>query len=490
MVSAISRRSFLGLGAAAVPFFIGGCASRVSPRRIAANAKVNVGIIGCGLIAKTTNAPGFLKDPRCRVVAVCDVVRLSPDHFYGDRGGDFGKEGLAARTASGYRSDVCGSTVVKALVDAKYGSHDCREVFDWRDIVDDPSIDAVCICTPDHWHAIMSIAAMRAGKHVFCQKPMALTVAEGQAMVRVAKETGVTFQVGNQGATNPAFRLAEEIVLNGYAGKVKGATVCIPACDHWNGHGRSAARAPLPTYFSKAGWELWQGPALHWENDAYIPSIHDPTCWRFNNRYGGGMITDFGAHEFDELQRGLGTQFTGPVAVENMESDYAFAPDRDVFSWAGDFKFDFVYANGLRCHVRNIDEKAGCPRQTIFHCEKGDVGSYAYKGKVPECLKNFKESDLTDKDIKLYRPNEGHDGSENHESDFLDGIIEGRASVASTCEMGHRTISMAHIANICERMQLKSLRWDPSEERFVGAYAEEANRYLTSEYHNGWELGA
>ena len=108
---------------------------------------------------------------------------------------------------------------------------------------------------------------------------------------------------------------------------------------------------------------------------------------------------------------------------------------------------------------------------------------------MPECLKNFKESDLTDKDIKLYRPNEGHDGSKNHESDFLDGIYESR-QVASTCEMGHRTISIAHIANICARMQLKSLRWDPKVERFTGAYADEANRFLSVEYNNGWELGA
>ena len=485
----VSRRSFLFSGAAAVPFFIGGCATSSGPRRIAANAKVNVGIIGCGLIAKSTNVPGFLRDPRCRIVAVCDPVKLAPDYFYGGRNSNFGAEGFAD-AKGGYRRDVAGWQVVKDQVDKVYGNSDCRVVFDWRAIVDDPTIDAVAICTPDHWHAIMSIAAMRAGKHVFCQKPMSLTVAEGQAMVKVAKETGVTFQVGNQGSTNPAFRLAEEIALNGYAGKIKSCTICIPACDHWIGHGRSAARAPLPRYFTKEGWDMWQGPALHWENDAYIPSIHDPTCWRFNSRYGGGMIPDFGAHEFDELQRGLGTQFTGPVAIENMETDYATGADRDVFSWAGEFKFDFVYANGIRCHVRKIDEKAGWPRQTIFHCEKGDVGSYAYKGKVPDFLKNFKESDLTDKDIKLYRPNEGHDGSKFHESDFLDGVIEGRTSVASTCEMGHRTITMAHIANICERMQLKSLKWDPVAEKFVGAYADEANRYLVGEYHNGWELGA
>ena len=482
----VSRRAFLG--GATASFFVAGCATGRSPRRIAANGKVNVAVIGCGRIARSTNVPGFLSDDRCRVTAVCDVVELAPDYFYGARNSNFGTEGFAAGNGS-YRNDICGWRVLRDMVNEKYGNSDCRVFTDWRDVVDDPTIDAVCICTPDHWHAIMSIAAMKAGKHVFCQKPMSLSVEEGQAMVRVAKETGVTFQVGNQGSINPDFRLSEEIVLNGYAGKVLGATICIPACDHWIGHGRSAARAPLPRYFTEEAWDMWQGPARHWEDNAYIPSIHDPTCWRFNNRYGGGMITDFGAHEFDQLQRGLGTQLSGPVAIENMESDYSTGVDRDVFSWPSDFKFDIVYANGLRCHVSKIDKEGGWPRQTVFHCEKGDVGSYAYKGKVPDSLKNFKESDLTEKDIKLYRPNEGHDGMKFHESDFLDGVIEGR-QVASTCEMGHRTISIAHIANICARMQLRSLKWDPAGEKFVGAYADEANRFLAVEYHNGWELGA
>jgi len=481
-----SRRSFLG--GAAASFFIGGCATRVAPRKVPANAKVNVAIIGCGCIARSTNLPGFLKDPRCRVTTVCDVVELAPDYFYGGRDSGFGTRGFAESDGS-YRRDVCGWRVLRDMVNAKYGDRCCRVVTDWRDVIDDPTIDAVCICTPDHWHAIMAIAAMKAGKHVFCQKPMSLSVEEGRTMVRVAKETGVTFQVGNQGSTNPKYRLSEEIVLNGYAGKPLSATICIPAFDHWEGHGRSAARAPLPRYFTQEAWDMWQGPARHWEDDAYIPSIHDPTCWRFNNRYGGGMITDFGAHEFDQLQRGLGTQLTGPVAIENMKSDYATGSDRDVFSWPSEFSFDIVYGSGFRCHVRKIDKEAGWPRQTVFHCEKGDVGSYDYQGKVPDCLKNFKESDLTAKDIKLYRPNEGHDGSKNHESDFLDGIYENR-QVASTCEMGHRTISIAHVANICARMQLSSLTWDPAAERFVGAYAEEADRFLSVEYHNGWELEA
>ena len=483
----ISRRAFLGSSLASAPFFIGGCQMKRSPRRIPANSKVNVAIIGCGVIAKFTNVPGFLKDPRCRVTVACDMVKIAPRYFYfGGKGRNYGEEGLAT-PGGDFRRDVCGSTVIKQMVDKHYGDSSCREVFDWREVIDDPTIDAVCVSTPDHWHAIIAIAAMKAGKHVFCQKPLSLSIEQGQEMVRVAKETGVTFQVGNQGRNDPGIRLAEEIVLNGYAGKVLGATVCIPGCSHWEGHGHSPARAPLPKYFSKEAWNLWQGPAEHWEGNAYIPCIHEPTCWRFNRRYGGGMIPDFGAHEFDELQRGLGMDYSGPVAVEDMKTDLASCTDRDVFSWAGEFDFKFVYASGLKVHVRTIDEAAGFRRQTIFHCEKGDVGQIEEKGVVPECLRNFRESDLTDRDKKLYRANAGHDGEDFHEADFIDGILESRPC-CSPCEVGHRTITMAHIANICEMLQVKDLGWDPVKEVFTGPHAAAAAALNHTSYLNGWHL--
>ena len=484
----MTRRNFLGSTAlAGAPFFIG-CSTtpRYAPvRRPGPNDIVNVGIIGCGLIAKGTNVPGFLRDPRCRITIACDMVKEAPEYFYGARRSNFGAEGFAKQDNSS-RRDVCGSSVIKAKVDAHYGNKDFREVFDWREVIADPTIDAVCICTPDHWHAIIAIAAMKAGKHVFCQKPMSLGIEQGKAMVKVAKETGVTFQVGNQGRNNPKFRLSEELVLNGYAGAIKGATICIPGNDHWEGHGHSPARAPLPKYFSKEAWDLWQGPAEHWENDAYIPCIHDPTCWRFNKRYGGGMIPDFGAHEFDQLQRGLGTDLSGPIAVENMKTD--LRKDNDVFSWAGKFSFDFVYANGVRVHVRTIDKDAGFPRQTVFHCEKGDVGSKSGKGLLPAELINFKERDFTDKDKRLYVAKNGHDDSKCHESDFIDGILE-RRQCCSPCEVGHRTISMAHIANICEQLRTDRLDWDPVKEVFTGKLADEANAMMKTPYFNGWDLG-
>ena len=115
MDSNFARRSLLWSGAATAAFFIGGCATKVKPRKVAANSKVNVAIIGCGRIARSTNLPGFLQDPRCRVTTVCDVVELAPDYFYGGRGSDFGAEGFAASDGS-YRQDVCGWRVLRDMV--------------------------------------------------------------------------------------------------------------------------------------------------------------------------------------------------------------------------------------------------------------------------------------------------------------------------------------------------------------------------------------
>lgn len=480
----MTRRGFLE--GAATSFFVGGCLSSATPRRIGPNDKVNVAIIGCGLIARQTNVPGFLKDPRCRITIACDMVRQAPNYFYGEKGSGFGSEGFVGSDGN-FREDICGSYVIKSIVDRHYGDKACREVVDWRDAIDDPTVDAVCICTPDHWHAIIAIAAMRRGKHVFCQKPLSLSISEGKAMTKVWKETGVTFQTGNQGRNRPALRLANELIYNGYLGKIQGVTVTLPKGNHWVGHGYSAARAPLPSYFTKETWDLWQGPAKHWEDDAYIPSIHDPTCWRFNSRYGNGMISDFGAHEFDSLQRTLGMDLSGPVSVENVKSNMRETRNLDVFSWPSEYSFDFVYANGVRAEIRNITEKL--PRQTVFHTEKGDAGFAAGKAFVPESFKSFKESDFKESDTLFYAAKNGHDDKLCHESDFLDGVIESR-QCCSTCEVGHRTISMSHIANTAIRLGVSKLTWDPAREVFVGPNAEAANAASVTEYHNGWSLDA
>ena len=454
-----TRRGFIG-GAAAAPFFIGfprGLFAAGGVRRPAAADRINLAVIGCGTMAHS-NVNAFLWDKRVRIAVACDPI-LEAAHYSYD-----GK-------ARG------GRKVIKEKVDKSYGNSDCRMTADWREVIDDPTIDAVQITCPDHWHALIAVAAMRKGKHVYCQKPMCLGVSEGILMTRVAKETGVTFQVGSQHRSNSACRQGAELVASGYIGKCRRCTVGLPP---WNGGmwgtPKDRTRTKAPAYFDKGMWDLWQGPAEHWPDNAFIPGIHSPLAWRWNSRTGGGIITDWGAHWIDLLQWTLGTDRTGPVAIENMTTDL---DNDEVFDWAQNFDYDMVYADGFVAHVSSKARNG-----LTFHGEKGDI--YFFPGKLerPDFLAKWSEKkDLKDTDRRLYRAKDGH----GHEMDFVDGIYENRP-ICTDCEIGHRSIAACHIANICERLRLKKLTWDPVAERFTGDHAAEANRLLEVPHSNGWKL--
>ncbi len=468
-----SRRDFFKASLFATPFLAGGCKSfpifgnsYIAPRRPAASERVTLAVIGCGTMG-LCNMWGFLRDPRVQVVAVCDPIKLLNRYEYNSK-------------APGGRDHF------KRVVDKHYGNNACRSVADWRDIVNDPTIDAILVATSDVWHAIISIAAMKKGKHVYCQKPMTLGINEGKVMTRIAKETGVTFQVGSQQRSASEFRVAAELFANGYLGDCKEATIGLvyPHNDsRKNGHKRDPQRMAFPRdmFENEEMWNMWQGPAEHWENNAFIPGIHGPMVWRWNYRTGGGTITDWGAHHLDIMQWALDKDKSGPVAIENFWCN--FQPDDsdvvapEVFSTVFKFKYDVVYDNGMRIHVGDTSfSKQGI----IFHGEKGDL--FVTRGKLerPDYLRKWNEKrDLKDTDRKLYKTK----GS--HESNFIDGIYSG-GGVACPCEVGHRSITISHLANICARMGLKGLKWDPVAERITDN--EEANKLLDVPYNNGWSL--
>ena len=233
---------------------------------------------------------------------------------------------------------------------------------------------------------------------------------------------------------------------------------------------------------------MWQGPAAHFEGNAFIPGIHAPMAWRWNHRYGGGMIPDFGAHEIDTVQWALGMDRSGPVAIENLKVS-GFQKDRSLFTWAGFFDFDVVYADGFRMHVTNIDSEKKIYRGTLYHGSKGDLFEGLYSGQpvklgMPKHLRKWRENkDLKEGDVRLYKAAGGH----SHESDFIDGIYENRP-VATDCEIGHRSTSISILANMCVRLGLSGLRWNPEKEVCVGPKADELNRLLMAPYANGWSI--
>lgn len=462
-----SRRDFLRSAVAVSPFLAGGCFSigKPSARCPMPSERVNLAVIGCGSMG-WANTRQFLQDSRVQVTLVCDpVFGPTQDHPFNGNGRD----------------------VFRRRVDKHYNATGCRMTADWREVVADPTIDAVLIATPDYWHAIMAIACMKAGKHVYCQKPLSFGINEGREMVRVAKESGVTFQVGNQGRATSVKRIAAEVVRNGLIGEIKDITVAIPSgkpSSLWYGDASKLTAGKHPSCYTDADWDMWLGPTQHWENDAFIPAIHSPLIWRICDRTGNGLIPDFGAHEIDTVQWALNTERTGPVAIENFKAG-RFNPDRLHFSWALEFEFDVVYASGIRVHV--LSTRDGYPRGIWFNGEKGTVNDALYSGLpvklgMPKHLKKWREKkDLKDTDVRLYAPKDGH----SHEMDFIDGIYENRP-IATDCEIGHRTTSICLLANICERLGRSGLKWDPVAERAIGD--DEANALLDVPHLNGWTI--
>jgi len=474
--SSFNRREFLccGLAAAGAGLF-GGCTTQkgvveefkdVPPP----SGRLNMAIIGCGPMG-VGNMQNLMKDPRVRFVAACDPIKESSYHGYN------------AKT-------LLGRDPAKRMIDKKYGTTSTKSVVDWREVIADRDIDAVLVSTGDYWHALIAAAAMKAGKHVYCQKPLTLNIGEGKVLREIAKKSHVVFQVGSQQRSEWRFRVAAEIIRNGM---LSGCTSCtIGQCYAHNdglkqNYPRDCTPGKIPAWLGgdKRLWDLYLGPTEHWEEDAYIPAIHSPVCWRWNSRTGNGSIADWGAHHFDILQWALGEDETGgPVAIENVKTDI-----RDpklcnrYLDQATHYAFDIVYANGFRAHVG--DEQTIGYNGLRFHDPKGDLFVFRGKLDLPPALKSFKEDDLRGSDIRLYR-NPAANGS--HELDFVDAVFSGRTCACSV-EVGHRSATVAHLANIAARAGREKVTRDPKAEVFTGASAD-LNAALDVRYHNGWQLEA
>ena len=463
-----TRREFLGTSALAA--ICAGCGScnigATGGRRPAPSETLNLAIIGCGPMG-SGNMSAFMKDRRIRVTHVCDPIAESSYHGYD------------AKT-------LLGRDVFKRRVDRFYKTTSTKSVADFREVLADPSVDAVQITTGDYWHAIIGVEAMLAGKHVYCQKPMTLGISEGWAMIAAAKASGVTFQVGSQQRSASEFRQAAEIIRNGLLGECRSCTIGL-CYAHNDGckqnYTRDCMPSPIPKWFKpeETMWNLYQGPARHWENNSYIPAIHAPVCWRWNSRTGNGSIADWGAHHFDILQWALGTELSGPRAIENVKTDILDpAVVNRYLDQAKTYQFDIVYADGFRAHVGDL-ETIGF-NGLKFHGTKGDLFVTRGKIELPEARKNWKESDLKGSDVRLYH-NAHAKGS--HERDFTDAVYEGRQP-ACPVEIGHRSATICHLANIAARLGRTSLTWDPKAERVVGDRA--ANDMLFVKHYNGWTL--
>ncbi len=280
--------------------------------------QITVGAIGVGRISRGHDMPGIWKHPQARITAVCDL-------------------------------DAKRVEDAKVLVNGHYARstgkpHDGVTGYaDYRDLLANRDIDAVVISTPDHWHAAIAIAAARAGKDIYLQKPASLTIAEGRAVSDQVHRSGVIFQIGSQQRSQVQFRRACELVRNGRIGQVKTIQVGLPG----DPSGPEEPEMPVPAHFN---YETWLGstPRVFYTEKRVHPQVgYDRPGWLRCEQFGAGMITGWGAHHLDTAHWGMGTEFTGPVEV----SGTAEFPTSGLWDVHGPFRTEARYANGVHMIV-------------------------------------------------------------------------------------------------------------------------------------------
>jgi predicted dehydrogenase len=413
-----SRRNFLKASAAAWGF-------AVVPSSVfgatAPSERVGIGMIGVGLQG-TSNLKGFKGNPGFQVVAVCDVDRSHRDP--------------ALKLAN--------------LPDSA-GYNDFRELLARKDA------DAVCISTPDHWHAIPTIAAAKAGKDIYCEKPLSLTIAEGRAMVAAAKRYGRVLQTGSMQRSDARFLHACELVRNGHIGDVKQVFVDIPGNNKDNP--LDWKEEPVPDGFD---YNFWLGQAPQ----APYTKMRCHYTFRFILDYSGGQMTNWGAHYLDIAQWGLSTDDTGPVKIKGKGE----FPKAGLFTTALKADVTYTYANGVELILRQ--EQGG---NTKFVGTKGSVS--VNRDRVETEPKSLAEHKTAPDEIHLIR-------SVDHKQNFLD-CIKSRQNPICHAEVGHRSASLCHLGNIAMLLG-RELNWDPAREKFINN--PEADAMISRNMRAPWTL--
>lgn len=463
-----SRRQFLTTAASAIGFPMIIPASALGrDGRPAPSERLTVGLIGYGTIA-TDWTGNFLRDERVQVISVADPMKKYG--HYGYKG-----EKTGGRDAGKERVDEYYSTA------AKKPAKVCSTYNDFREMIDKEDLDIVQVSTPDHWHAFMAVYCARKGKHIYGQKPLALTIAEGRLMSDEVKKAGITWQTGSQQRSDLKFRLACELVRNQRIGKLKRVRVGLPGGHtNWNQMGDQQAPAPLPPDFD---WELWLGPAAEIE---YRPALL-PLNWRHNYNFSGGMITDFGAHHIDIAHWGMDAESTGPVEMKNIHGEVPAATE--LYNTATKFHFECRYANGVEMVVADTSEKLmpevvgnAAAGKNFDHTGiffEGTDGKWIWVNRDRIAASNIDILRQSPKDgeVKLYV-------SKDHTANFIDCIYSGQATVAPV-ETAHRTISVSHLANIALRKGVEQFEWDPKAEKSGN---DKVNSLLSREWRKPWSV--
>jgi predicted dehydrogenase len=340
----------------------------------------------------------------------------------------------------------------------------CATYKDFRDLLDHKDIDAVLICTPDHWHALPAIAAARAGKDIFIEKPLTLTIKEGRILSDTVRRYARVLQVGSQQRSDTRFRFACELVRNGRIGKLHTVRVGLPT------DLSTEPQSPMPIP-KQLDYQMWLGPtpwAEYTEQRVHPQEGYGRPGWLRISDYCCGMITGWGSHHIDIAQWGMATEHTGPIEVEG----WAQYPRDGLWNVHGKFRIEYTYANGVKliC-AENTKNKQGI----LFEGTQGWV--YVKRRVIDAQPKSLLTSQISPTEIRLYKSN-------NHKQNFLE-CIRTRSETVAPVEIGHRSNTICVLGYIAMLLGRK-LKWDPKNERFTND--KEANRMLSRPMRSPWSL--
>jgi len=344
----------------------------------------------------------------------------------------------------------------------KLGGDACQ---DFRRILDRKDVDAIVTATPEHWRGPICIQACQAGKDLYAEKPVSLTIREGRLMVDAARKYKRVFQVGSQQRSQPINNVASEFIRNGGMGKISKITVMNYPSPFYCG----LPGQPVPEGLD---WDMWCGPT---EIVPYHPELYIPRGkpgWLSFRPYSGGEMTGWGAHGFDQIQLALGLDHTGPVEVwvegekYNPPTITVPEPNKGPNQQCSEPKVFFRYANGIVLEPGKAPGFGG-----IFHGEKGSftIERGKCKSDPPEIAEEVSKGVST---------------KELHIRNWID-CMKSRAKPNADIEIGHRSATICHLGNIA-RWTNRRLKWDPAKEIFPGD--EEANSYLDRPRRKPWEL--
>ncbi|QIF05541.1 Gfo/Idh/MocA family oxidoreductase [Roseimicrobium sp. ORNL1] len=438
-----SRRRFLTAAAAsaAAPFILPG---RVWSADVPPSEKLRMGFIGMGTQARGLLSK-FLGDERVLVTAVCDV-------------------------------DTDRRNAAKEKVDTKYGNKDCKAVNDFREITESKDFDAVCIATPDHWHAVISISALSNGKDVYCEKPLTHNIHEAVAVTAAARQHNRVLQTGSMQRSMSEFRIAAELVRNGVIGDIKTVETSFgdPAKPNAN---------PEEPMQPGLDWDRWcgPGPLVPYSPVLSPRGVHQGfPAWRMTREFGGGMITDWGAHHIDIAQWGLNMDGSGPVEVK-APADWDSPKARGA---------QLIYANGVV--LTHVNGK-GCS----FFGTEGEV--HVNRGKFELVLGGKRKFGFWDKEVdkgtslqreytlaereflanakvKLYN-------SKDQIQDFL-ACVKSREKPVCDVAIGASSAIACHLMNFAYWYN-GSFKWDPAKTNFVSGGDP---KWLTREYRGEFKV--